>query len=76
MLVSEECVVLHKSFVHMRQSGALNDEVNEKEEQFGIISQFIVDDTTRLEERRVEHLDDVDAVGCSAESYREPRQSV
>lgn len=73
VIVFEACVILHNILVPMHQSGALDEEISEGEEQLDMISQFIDDDTTWLLERRVEHPGDADAVGRAAK-WRELRQ--
>lgn len=51
MLVSEVCVILHNLLIRMRQYGALNDEMEEDDVQFGIICQSVEQETVRLLQR-------------------------
>lgn len=46
VLVSEVCVILHNHLIHVRQSSAFGEEINEKDASFNTIGQFMDEDKT------------------------------
>lgn len=61
--VSEVCVIIHNLLVRMRQSGALDNEINEEEYQFDVVCQFLVYYTAQLRGRRHEILKETATAG-------------
>lgn len=59
--VSEVCVILHNFLVRMRQSGALDEEILNEDDQFDFISRFMDKDTDHLCERGEEQIAETDA---------------